>query len=119
VLRQFEGFQLALALQDTWELIRAVNQYIVKREPWTLAKKADQRQKLETHAVSRGRRVRVTAALIDPVMPEAATRIRGCSASSRSSGAGSRPGRSRQARAWARSNRSSHALKRQSRNSEA
>jgi len=76
VLKQFEGFQLALALQDTWELIRAVNQYIVKREPWALAKKGDQRQKLETTLYHAADALRVTAALIDPVMPEAATRIR-------------------------------------------
>jgi methionyl-tRNA synthetase len=76
VRRQFETFQLALALQETWELIRSVNQYIVKREPWTLAKKPDQRQKLETTLYHAADALRVTGALIDPVMPEAATRIR-------------------------------------------
>ena len=34
---------ITLALQATWELIRTVNQYIVKREPWSLAKRPDQR----------------------------------------------------------------------------
>jgi len=76
VRRQFESFQLSLALQDTWELIRAVNQYIVKREPWTLAKKPDQRPLLETTLYHAADALRVTAALIDPVMPSAAARIR-------------------------------------------
>jgi len=75
-LKQFEGFQLALALQDTWDLIRAVNQYIVKREPWTLSKQAGQRQKLEITLYHAADALRVTAALIDPVMPGAAARIR-------------------------------------------
>jgi methionyl-tRNA synthetase len=77
VRRQFEGFQLSLALQETWELIRAVNQYIVRREPWTLAKHPEQRQKLETTLYHAADALRVTAALIDPVMPAAAVRIRG------------------------------------------
>ena len=76
VLRQFDSFQLPLALQETWELIRAVNQYIVKREPWSLAKKADQRQKLEITLYHAADALRVTAALVDPVMPDAAARIR-------------------------------------------
>jgi methionyl-tRNA synthetase len=76
VLRQFEGFQLALALQETWDLIRAVNQYIVKREPWTLAKKPEQRKTLEATLYHAADALRVTAALIDPVMPDAAGRIR-------------------------------------------
>ena len=76
VLREFEAFQITLALQATWDLIRAVNQYIVKREPWSLAKQPDQRQKLETTLYHAADALRVVAALIDPVMPQAAGRIR-------------------------------------------
>jgi methionyl-tRNA synthetase len=76
VLREFEAFQITLALQATWDLIRIVNQYIVKREPWSLAKKPDQRHKLETTLYHAADALRVTAALIDPVMPQAAERIR-------------------------------------------
>jgi methionyl-tRNA synthetase len=76
VLREFEAFQITLALQATWDLIRAVNQYIVKREPWSLAKQPDQRQKLEATLYHSADALRVVAALVDPVMPEAAGRIR-------------------------------------------
>ena len=76
VVRQFDTFQITGALQDTWELVRAVNQYIVKREPWALAKKPDQRPTLEVTLYHAADALRVTAALIDPVMPEAAERIR-------------------------------------------
>ena len=45
VKANFEAFQISLALQDTWELIGTVNKYIVEREPWTLAKDADERRR--------------------------------------------------------------------------
>jgi methionyl-tRNA synthetase len=76
VRRQFDAIQITGALQDAWELIRAVNQYIVKREPWALAKKPDQRAALEATLYHAADALRVTAALIDPVMPGAAARIR-------------------------------------------
>ena len=76
VVDKFETFQITLALQDTWELIRAVNQYIVKREPWSLAKRQEARPVLEGTLYQAGDALRVTAALIDPVMPQAAERIR-------------------------------------------
>jgi methionyl-tRNA synthetase len=76
VVRQFDAIQITGALQDTWELVRAVNQYIVKREPWALAKKPDQRATLEATLYHAADALRVTAALIDPVMPGAAARIR-------------------------------------------
>ena len=76
VRRQFDALQITGALQDAWELIRAVNQYIVKREPWALAKKPDQRPALEATLYHAADALRVTAALIDPVMPGAAERIR-------------------------------------------
>ena len=76
VIRQFDAIQITGALQDTWELVRAVNQYIVKREPWALAKKPDQRATLEATLYHAADALRVTAALVDPVMPGAAERIR-------------------------------------------
>jgi methionyl-tRNA synthetase len=75
-IRQFEAFQIANALQETWELVRAVNQYIVKREPWALAKKPEQRGTLEATLYHAADALRVTAALVDPVMPDAANRVR-------------------------------------------
>jgi methionyl-tRNA synthetase len=76
VISQFDAFQITGALQDTWDLVRSVNQYIVKREPWALAKKTDQRQTLEATLYHSADALRVVAALVDPVMPGAADRIR-------------------------------------------
>jgi methionyl-tRNA synthetase len=76
VRQDFEAFQISLALQRIWELIRSVNQYIVKREPWTLAKHQERRPQLEATLYHASDALRVTAGLIDPVMPGTAERIR-------------------------------------------
>ena len=76
VVQEFGRFQITVALQQAWELIRAVNKYIVEREPWTLAKKAEQRAVLESTLYHSADALRIIAALIDPVMPDAAARIR-------------------------------------------
>jgi len=76
VRQDFEAFQISLALQRIWELIRSVNQYIVKREPWALAKDPDRRPQLEATLYHASDALRVTAALVDPVMPGTAERIR-------------------------------------------
>ena len=76
VRQDFEAFQISMALQRIWELIRSVNQYIVKREPWALAKDPERRPQLETTLYHASDALRVTAALIDPVMPGTAERIR-------------------------------------------
>jgi len=76
VLRDFEQFQITMALQSVWELIRAVNKYSVEREPWALAKHADKRATLDATLYHSADALRVIAALIEPVMPQATERIR-------------------------------------------
>ena len=76
VLRSFTTYQITVALQDTWDLISAVNKYIVEREPWALAKDPGQKATLDSTLYHAADTVRVIAALIDPVMPDAAVRIR-------------------------------------------
>jgi methionyl-tRNA synthetase len=76
VLRSFTTYQITVALQDTWDLISAVNKYIVEREPWSLAKNPERKATLDSTLYHAADTVRVIAALIDPVMPDAAVRIR-------------------------------------------
>jgi methionyl-tRNA synthetase len=76
VVRNFESFQITMALQDASDLVRSVNQYIVKREPWILAKSPDRRPALDATLYHAADAVRVISALVDPVMPGAAERIR-------------------------------------------
>ena len=76
VVASFESFQITVALQVTWDLIRSVNQYIVKREPWTLAKDPARRAALDATLYAAADALRVIAALVEPVMPGAGERIR-------------------------------------------
>lgn len=76
VLAEFDRCQTSAALTRTWELVRSVNQYIVKREPWTLAKDPARRALLETTLYHAADTLRVIAALTEPVMPATADRIR-------------------------------------------
>ncbi|MEQ1758856.1 MAG: methionine--tRNA ligase [Vicinamibacterales bacterium] len=76
VVESFASFHITVALQDTWELIRSVNKFIVEREPWTLARNPDAAATLDSTLYQSADALRVIAALIDPVMPAAATRIR-------------------------------------------
>ena len=57
-------------------LVRGVNQYIVKREPWRLAKEAEDRRTAGDEVLFTRRCAARRCRLVDPVMPEAADRIR-------------------------------------------
>jgi len=72
----FEQVQVHVALQEVWGLVALVNKYIVEREPWTLAKRPEQAALLDRTLYQAADTLRVIAALVDPVMPDAASRIR-------------------------------------------
>jgi methionyl-tRNA synthetase len=76
VKANFLANEVSQALQSTWALIRHVNKYIVEREPWSLAKDMTKSGVLDQTLYRAADALRVIAALIEPVMPEAATRIR-------------------------------------------
>jgi methionyl-tRNA synthetase len=76
VKNYFVTYQVSLALQEIWSLIRDVNKYIVEREPWKLAKDEAHRSLLDRTLYHSADSLRVVAALVDPVMPHAAARIR-------------------------------------------
>jgi methionyl-tRNA synthetase len=76
VKRGFSEIQVSQALQDTWGLVRHVNKYIVERAPWVLAKDAANDAILDRTLYHAADTLRVIAALVDPVMPDAAGRIR-------------------------------------------
>jgi methionyl-tRNA synthetase len=76
VKREFDRAQVSVALQAVWALIARLNKYIVEREPWTLAKDPAQAGTLDRTLHHSADTLRVVAALIDPVMPDTAVRIR-------------------------------------------
>ena len=69
-------FDFSAALRSTWELIAALNKYVVAREPWALAKAPESRALLETTLYNAADALRIVTALVDPVMPQSAARIR-------------------------------------------
>ena len=77
VKAHFDQRQVSLALQEIWSLIGPVNKYIVEREPWKLAKDAAHADLLDRSLYHAADTLRIVAALIEPVMPETAVRIRG------------------------------------------
>jgi methionyl-tRNA synthetase len=76
VKANFQAYQVSLALQDAWTLVRQVNKYIVEREPWKLAKDVTNTDVLNQTLYRGADALRVIAALVDPVMPDASARIR-------------------------------------------
>ena len=75
-LESAAAFDFSQALRETWELISALNKYIVAREPWALAKTPASRPLLDVTLYTAADTLRVVASLIDPVIPAASGRIR-------------------------------------------
>ncbi len=74
---QFEQFQFSRALETAWGLVAAVNKYIVENEPWAVAERDDKDSKarLATILHTSVEALRIVAALVHPVIPEATARI--------------------------------------------
>lgn len=68
-------FRFNVALDAVWRLVSRVNHYIVEKAPWVLAKEG-KREELETAMATCMEAVRVTAALVSPVMPAASRELR-------------------------------------------
>ncbi len=73
---QAAAFDFSGALRDVWSLISDLNKYIVTREPWALAKHPERRALLDATLGNSADVLRVVAALIEPVMPSTAVRMR-------------------------------------------
>jgi len=74
---QFEQYQFSRALETAWTLVAGVNKYIVENEPWAVAERDDRdsRARLATILHTSAEALRMVAALVHPVIPEATARI--------------------------------------------
>ena len=72
-----ERYEFSTALETVWELIAAVNKYLVETEPWALAEeeKDDARARLATVLYTSVEALRVATQLLSPIMPETTARI--------------------------------------------
>ncbi|HWC18418.1 MAG TPA: methionine--tRNA ligase [Terriglobales bacterium] len=73
----FAGFQLSRALESVWSLVSGVNKYIVENEPWQLGEQKDETSlaRLATVLYTSAEALRITTALLHPVLPVATARI--------------------------------------------
>ncbi|MCH7978288.1 MAG: methionine--tRNA ligase [Acidobacteria bacterium] len=73
----FDRFEFPAGLEAIWELIGAVNKYLVETEPWALAEKNtdDDRSRLATVLYTAAEAVRIATQLLAPVMPQATAKI--------------------------------------------
>ena len=77
VMRLYDGMQFHIALEKTFNFIRAVNRYAEQRAPWKLAKSEDAADKtlLNTTLANMAEAIRIAAVLLTPIMPNVSTKI--------------------------------------------
>jgi methionyl-tRNA synthetase len=75
VLKAYEQFQFARALEEIWRLITDVDLLISDRKPWVLAEDPSRRGELEAVLGVAAEALRVVAVLAHPVIPAATEKI--------------------------------------------
>jgi methionyl-tRNA synthetase len=70
-----ENYALHLAAGAVFDLIDATNQYIAETEPWTLARSADAKERLNQVLADVVEAVRIAGVLLLPIMPQSAAEI--------------------------------------------
>ena len=71
-----DAYHFDRALDHVWGQVRGVNQYIDETKPWEIAKTGDEDHLREVLAYQAGALLEI-ADLLEPFMPDAATKIRG------------------------------------------
>ena len=74
---RFDDFDFSKRLDDAWELISAVDKYIVQMAPWKLARQSDEasQKQLSDTLYTAAEALRIITALVSPVLPESAAKI--------------------------------------------
>ena len=76
---RYDAHMLAVELSQgvaaVWDVVDAVNKYLVEKEPWKLAKDPARRDELAGVLYASAETLRVLAVLIQPIMPGAAQRL--------------------------------------------
>jgi methionyl-tRNA synthetase len=67
--------ELTEALEEIWERVRRLNQYVEQTRPWDLAKEDGGGERLDTVLYNLAEGLRVTTLLLYPYMPETAGRL--------------------------------------------
>ncbi len=67
--QQMQGFHFHLALSEVWQLIGEANRFVVRAEPWVLAKDPAQQKRLDAVLCALVQVLGLVTVLIEPVMP--------------------------------------------------
>ena len=75
--RKKQATRLAIheAIAEVWTLVDGLNGYITEQEPWALAKKPEERERLETVLFTAVRGLGTLAVLLSPVLPKATAKL--------------------------------------------
>jgi methionyl-tRNA synthetase len=66
---------LTAALEEIWQRVRRLNQYVQDEEPWQLAKDPAQADRLDSILYGLAEGLRVVSVLVHPYMPDSAERL--------------------------------------------
>jgi methionyl-tRNA synthetase len=75
--KEMEGFSFHLGLAAVWDLISAANKYVVRKEPWALAKDPAKATELDGVLYRLCEALAAVIVMISPVMPETARTMAG------------------------------------------
>jgi len=70
-----EKFEFSKALETLWALLGAVDRYIVREQPWKIAQKAQEKERLAAVLYTTAETLRIATVLLAPVIPESAAKI--------------------------------------------
>jgi methionyl-tRNA synthetase len=77
VVSAYDNLDFSVALERIWGLLSQLDQYIVQRAPWKLAKSQEEgaQDKLDETLYTAAEVLRIATALVYPVLPESARKI--------------------------------------------
>lgn len=71
----FDNFEFSKGLEAVWQLLSAVDKYIVQQAPWKLARNPEARPQLENALYTAVEALRIATVLLYPVLPESTRKI--------------------------------------------
>jgi methionyl-tRNA synthetase len=75
VCRHIDAVDLTLALDEIWQRVKLLNQYVQEQEPWKLSKDESQAERLDSVLYGLAEGLRVVSVLLLPFMPDAAGKL--------------------------------------------
>jgi methionyl-tRNA synthetase len=75
VKTQMDKLQFSVALEEVWAFVRRCNKYVEESAPWELAKKPEQKERLDAVLYNLLESLRIITVAITPFMPVAAAEM--------------------------------------------